>query len=79
MRFPIPVLDQAAVLPMVVLVSGVRSEPNLARTSSPLRHVFCPWEVGELKVSDLEPIYRIAPVVTDCHRELPDRWSRGRR
>ncbi len=24
------------------------------------------WEVGELKVADLERIYRIAPVATDC-------------
>ncbi len=34
-------------------------------------------EVGEFKVSETEGIYRIAPAVTDCHCELPDRWSCG--
>ncbi len=33
--------------------------------------------MGGFKVAVAEPIYRIAPAVTDCHRGLPDRWSRA--
>ncbi len=36
-------------------------------------------EVGKFKVLEPEGIYRIAPAVTDCHCELPDRWSYGKR
>ncbi len=49
-------------------------------------HVYENWneclyvflEVGEFKVSETEGIYRIAPAVTDCHCELPGRWSCGK-
>ncbi len=39
---------------------------------------FVVLEVGRFKVLELERIYRIAPAVTDCHCDLPDRWSCGR-